>query len=293
MPSVAVFGSLNHDLTVTLPRLPRPDETLRAHSVTSYWGGKGFNQAIAAARLGASVTLIGAVGSDAAGVGLRAALLHAGVEAGTVRNVPGPTGTALPLVTDDGEVAILIVPGANADVGVDDADHARLILQAADVLLVQGEVDPAASARAAALAREADTIVVVNTAPVCAGMMDVLELADVVIANREEATQLGLRPGPRTIVTLGPDGARVGDLVVEAFGVEHPVDPTGAGDAFAAAVAVALAEGKPLHDAVRMGNAAGALAVQVAGAEPSFPTRDRVDALVALEAQRRADAARS
>src|SRR6266508_5758487 len=139
--SIACFGSLNRDLTVFLPRFPRPDETLVGHSVTEFRGGKGFNQAMAAARLGAAATMIGAVGNDAAGDGLIAALAGQGVNHFFVERTDGATGTAVPLVVDDGTVSIVIVPGANATVSADLADRAAEAIAAADVLLLQGEVD--------------------------------------------------------------------------------------------------------------------------------------------------------
>lgn len=281
MAAVVVFGSLNHDLAVTVPRLPRPDETLRAHGLASFAGGKGANQAVAAARLGATVAMVGAVGDDDAGRMLREVLRRNGVDDRFVDTVPGPSGTALPLVADDGDVAILIVAGANGAVGPTDADRAAEAIAAADVLLLQGEVSAAASARAAAIARDHGTLVVFNPAPVPDGAAAVIELADVVIVNRREAEQLGLEPlaGRTVVMTCGPDGALVDGVAVAPFPAERVVDPTGAGDAFAAALAVHLAEGLPLEAAARAGNAAGALAVGVAGAEPSFPTR------VALEAR--------
>jgi ribokinase len=283
MAAVVVFGSLNHDLAVTLPRLPRPDETLRAHGLASFAGGKGANQAVAAARLGATVAMVGAVGDDDAGRMLREVLRRNGVDDRFVATVPGPSGTALPLVADDGDVAILIVAGANGAVGPADADRAAEAIAAADVLLLQGEVSAAASARAAAIARDNGTLVVFNPAPVPDGADAVIELADVVIVNRREAEQLGLGPlaGRSIVTTCGPEGALVDGVAVAPFPVGRVLDPTGAGDAFAGALAVHLAEGLPLHAAARAGNAAGALAVGVAGAEPSFPTRLALEARLA------------
>jgi ribokinase len=125
---VGVFGSLNHDVTVTLPRFPRPDETLVCHAVAEYCGGKGFNQAVAAARLGARCAMVGAVGTDAAGDLLVGHLLAHGIDHTYVARCDAHTGTAIPLVTDDGEVSILIVAGANSRVSPADADRARPLL---------------------------------------------------------------------------------------------------------------------------------------------------------------------
>ncbi len=281
--TVACFGSLNRDLTVTVPRFPRPDETLVGRSVTEFWGGKGFNQAVAAARLGAATTMIGAVGDDAAGAGLLAALAAEGVDHRFVEPLAGvATGTAVPLVTDGGEVAIIIVPGANGCVGIELAERAAGTIAAADVLLVQGEIAPQATARAATLARAAGTTVVCNPAPASEALHAVLPLADLVVVNADEAATFGLAAGPGVVVSLGAHGAKAeGGLAVPAFPVppERVVDPTGAGDSFVAALAVARAEGRPLADAVRFACAAGACAVQVAGAEPSLPRRAAVEAL--------------
>lgn len=278
--SIACFGSLNRDLTVFVPRFPRPDETLVGHSVTEFRGGKGFNQAMVAARMGAAATMIGAVGRDPAGDGLIDALAGQGVNHFFVERADDvATGTAVPLVSDDGTVSIVIVPGANATVSTELADRAAEAIAAADVLLLQGEVDVNASARAAAIAREADVFVIVNPAPVGTGTRLLLPHANLVVANREEAAALELAPSATMIITMGGDGALVDDVTVPAFAVDV-VDPTGAGDTFCGALAVALAEGAELLEAVRFANAAGACAVQVAGAEPSLPTRVRVDELM-------------
>lgn len=278
---VACFGSLNRDVTVRLPRFPRPDETLVGTSVTEFRGGKGFNQAIAASRLGADTTMIGAVGDDAAGADLLAALSAQGIDHTLVNTVAGVgTGTAVPLVTDTGEVSIIIVSGANGTVTAAWAQRAAEAIAAADVLVLQGEVDFEASARAAEIARDAGTTVVVNTAPVGEGTTLLFELADIIVANADEAEVLALEPDPGVVITMGALGARAGDVAVPAFPAQV-VDPTGAGDSFCAALAVRLAEGADLVDAVRFACAAGALAVAVEGAEPSLPHRAAVDELLA------------
>lgn len=273
--SVGVFGSLNHDISVTLARFPRPDETLVCHTVADYCGGKGFNQAVAAARLGARCAMIGAVGHDGAGDLLVSALAANGVDHRYVTRGEAHTGTAIPLVTDDGEVSILIIAGANGTVGPGDADAAAALLADIDVLLLQGEVDHAASARAAALVQEAGGMVVFSPAPVHHDSHLVLPHASYVVANAEEARQLGLEASERVVITRGAAGALVADVVVPAFPTDV-VDATGAGDAFTAAFAVAIAEGESVAHAARFASAAGSWAVRVAGAEPSMPTRQQV-----------------
>jgi ribokinase len=273
--AVGVFGSLNHDVTVTLPRFPRPDETLACHGIADYCGGKGFNQAVAAAELGARCTMIGAVGHDPAGDLLLSRLRVHGVDGQYVARSDAHTGTAIPLVTDEGEVSILIVPGANGSVSATDAERARPLLEQIDVLLLQGEVDHAASARAAAIVRTAGGLVVFSPAPVHDDARLVLPHASFVVANRNEAEQLGLQPSESVVVTRGADGALVEDTLVPAIPTDV-IDPTGAGDAFTAAFAVAVAEGQSPVEAVRFAVAAGSWAVRIAGAEPSMPTRDQV-----------------
>jgi ribokinase len=175
------------------------------------------------------------------------------------------------------------VPGANGTVGAELAERAADAITAADVLLLQGEVAPDASARAAAIARDAGVTVIVNTAPVSEGTDLVLAHASVVVANLEEARTLNLVAGETVVITHGAAGAEVAGVIVPAFPATV-VDPTGAGDAFCGALAVALGEGRDLVAAVRFANAAGACAVAVAGAEPSLPTRAAVEAVLAAGA---------
>ncbi|MGY6502130.1 MAG: PfkB family carbohydrate kinase [Acidimicrobiales bacterium] len=279
-PRVAVFGSLNHDLTFWVPHPPAPDETLRAHRMAEFVGGKGANQAVAAARLGAAVSMIGRVGTDAAATMILDHLRADGVSVDAVGTIDGPSGTAVPMVSDDGQVSILIAAGANGAVGPTDADAAADVIDGADVLLLQGEVSAAASAQAAAIARESGTVVVFNAAPV-PDRADLIMASDpMVVVNAHEALELGLESSERVIVTLGAAGVQIGPTRVGAFPVEV-VDPTGAGDAFCAALAIALIEGADIVEAARFGAAAGACAVGVAGAIPSMPSRDQVDAAVA------------
>ncbi len=277
---VAVFGSLNYDITLWVPHFPMPDETLVADRLEEFCGGKGANQATAAARLGATVDMIGCVGRDAHGDSLVAALRRNGVSDHHVARVDGPTGAAFPLVTPD-NVSILIARGANAVTGPRHAEAARDAIAAADVLLLQGEVGAAGARRAAEVAGAASTLVVFNPAPADPDVVAaVLPLASVVVMNEQEQAEVDVPADIATVVTLGRRGARVGDTTVAAFDVPV-VDPTGAGDAFCGAVSVALAEGQELVDATRFASAAGACAVRVAGAEPSMPTRGQVEALLA------------
>ncbi|MDE0116201.1 MAG: ribokinase [bacterium] len=280
---VVSFGSLNYDLSVWLDRLPGPDETLRAQRMEAFSGGKGANQATAAARLGADTHMVGCVGGDDRGRWLLEVLTSSGVDTSLVRVADEPTGTAVPLITP-ADVSIVTVAGANASTGVADADAAADVIAAADALLLQGEVGAAGARRAAQAARSGETTVVFNPAPVDPFLVEaVLPLTDVLVMNRAEQAQInaiGPEAGQHdTIITLGSRGAQLDEVVVPSFPAKV-VDPTGAGDAFCGALAVALAEGRPLIEAVRFANAAGALAVQTPGAQPSMPTRDEVETLL-------------
>ena len=282
---VVSFGSLNYDLSIWLDRLPGPDETLKAQRMEAFSGGKGANQATAAARLGADTHMVGCVGDDDRGRWLLDVLDDSGVDIGLVRIVEEPTGTAVPLISP-ADVSIVIVTGANASTGVADAVAAAVVIAEADVLLLQGEVGAAGARRAAQAARSGGTTVVFNPAPVDPFLVEaVIPLTDVLVVNRAEQSQIDAI-GPETghcdtVVTLGGRGAQVDGVVVPSYPAEV-VDPTGAGDAFCGALGVALAEGRPLIEAVRFANAAGSLAVATPGAQPSMPTRAAVDALLAV-----------
>jgi len=275
---IVCFGSLNQDLAVRVGRLPGPDETVLATGDATFRGGKGHNQALAAARLDAPVAMIGRVGDDDAGPWLRDGLATAGVDVSRLATVPGRTGTALCLLDDGGQVSIVVLPGANAALDVAAAEAAAELLGRADVLLLQGEVDAAASVRAAELAYGAR--IVVNPAPAPNDATSLLGCADVVVVNRPEAAALGLAASDSVVMTLGSGGVAVAGESIPAFPATE-IDPTGAGDAFVAALAVALHEGADLVEAARFGAAAGACAVEVAGAEPSLPTRAAVEARLA------------
>ena len=280
---VVSFGSLNYDLSIWIDRLPGPDETLRAQRMEVFSGGKGANQATAAARLGADAQLVGCVGDDDRGRWLLDVLNSNGVDTGLVRVVEEPTGTAVPLITP-ADVSIITVAGANASTGVADADAAAKAIAAADVLLLQGEVGAAGARRAAQAARSGGTTVVFNPAPVDPFLVEALvPLTDVLVVNRAERAQVDAI-GPDTdhcdtVVTLGGRGAQLGDLLVPSYPAQV-VDPTGAGDSFCGALAVALAEDRTLIEAVRFANAAGALSVGTPGAQPSMPSRNAVESLL-------------
>ena len=279
---VVVVGSANMDLVARVVRLPHPGETVSAHDYFEACGGKGANQAIAAARAGARTAFIGAVGSDAAGDTLRAAFKNDAVDTSMLATAREPTGRALIGVSDDAENLIIVVPGANHALSIDHIDAAAALLANAKVVLVQLEVRLAVVQRAVELAGR-DTIVVFNPAPASELPDDVLRHVDVITPNEHEAALLGgaaalvARGVPNVVVTQGARGAllvtRDGETRIEPFLVT-PVDTTGAGDAFCGVLSARLAvagglAGLPL--ALRAAAVAGAIATQTAGAVPSVP----------------------
>lgn len=287
---IVVVGSLNMDLVVRAPRLPKVGETILGSDFRTFPGGKGANQAVAAARLGHAVKMIGRVGNDAFGEALLATVARDGVDTTHIRRDPqAATGVALITVEEQGNNAIVVAPGANARLTPEDINAAEDILKGASVLLLQLECPLSAVAHAIHLARQHQVLVVLNPAPAQTLEADLLERVDYLIPNQTElallAGQDSIQAAMRVlfqhgvknlVVTLGEEGALVAngqqEIHLPAYRVPV-VDTTAAGDAFAAAFAVALAEGHDLLEAARWGNAAGALTVTKAGAQPSLPTR--------------------
>ncbi len=297
-PRVAVVGSLNMDLVVRTPRRPLKGETVFGTEFGMFCGGKGFNQAVAAARLGAQVCMIGRVGADYFGDLFLHALAadHVGSE-GITRDEAGGTGVGLPVIGADGDNSIVVVPRANMAMQLADVERASAQIRQAEILLLQLEVPQTASALAAALARQASARVILNPAPASPLEHNLLRMADFLVPNEQETYALtGVLPADlasmrraarglldqgaqAVILTLGARGAFVAtaddQALVEGFAVEV-VDTTGAGDAFCGALAVALAQGTALREAVRFANAAGALSVTRLGASPALPTMAEV-----------------
>jgi ribokinase len=291
-----VVGSLVMDLSFLVPKRPEPGEVIIAESFAAFRGGKGYDQAVALARLGAEVTMIGALGRDAYGDEFMAALEREGVDTSRmVRLDDRPTSVAVPLVTPDGDVGFVHAPGANAGLLPEHITD----LPACDILLVQGEVPSETTELAQRSVRERGGLVLLNPAPVHHVTPAMLELADIVCPNQVEALALlaaeavshdpldlarRLAEGRRAaVVTLGARGAAwaTGDRHgIEAPPIVDAVDATGAGDSFCAALALATVEGMALPDAVRFACAAGAHAATIRGAEPGLPTRRDVEALL-------------
>ncbi|XTZ15396.1 ribokinase [Micromonospora echinospora] len=291
---VVVVGSANMDLVGTAPALPRVGETVLGTDFVMVPGGKGANQAIAAARAGASGAFLGAIGSDSFGVTLRARITAAGVDTSQLRVTYGPSGVALVMVNAVGENLILVTPGANASLtGLTDAELAAV--RDADVMVAQLEIPVETVTEAAVAARSAGTRVVLNAAPARQVPAELLDLVDMLVVNEVEAAALTGRGReapealldlvPRAVLTLGADGAwyvdRDGTAVhVPAVEVDV-VDSTAAGDAFTAALAVAWGEGRDLLDAVRWAAAAGAACTRRLGASVALPHRAEIDELYA------------
>jgi len=285
---VVVVGSANVDLVCRVERRPGDGETVLGGDLHTLPGGKGANQAVAAARLGARTAFVGRVGDDVHGELLLRSLRDAGVDVTAVRRDAAPTGVALVLVSADGDNSIVVSPGANARVTADDVH--RDVVRDAAVLLLQREIDPAASLAAA---RHCRRLVVLSLAPHGPMPAELLSRTDVLVVNEHEAAGLlGARSappetaaallalGPRTaVVTLGAAGAVAADGSA-TWPVPAPVvrvrDTTGAGDAFAGALGWRLAAGDPLREAVAVAVRAGAHAVTRDGAQPSFPTAEQL-----------------
>ena len=286
---VVVVGSANLDLVVRSPRIPGPGETLIGDAYDEYPGGKGLNQAVAAARSGARVAFVGAFGDDEAGARLRAVAAEEGVDTTSAPSISvTATGRALITVGDDGENTIVVVPGANA-LAVADAARSGI------VILAQLEIPVEAVIRAFVDGKRNGATTVLNPAPATSLPRELLAVTDVIVPNEHEIQLVGgvnalLEAGVSTvIVTMGASGVEVtttGSGAVAPTTTRHAaidvdaVDTTGAGDAFCGALAARLAAGDTLDEAVAWAICAGGLATTRRGAVPSLPTRDEVAAVL-------------
>ena len=293
---IVVVGSLNQDTVLRVPHLPHPGETIAATGSQTVSGGKGANQAVGVAKLGGEVTLVGCVGDDEAGRFLRDEVTAAGVT-DAVAAVEQPTGAAFICVGDDGENQIVLRPGANAALTPDRLQpHAELI-RSADVLLLQLEIPMETVEAAIAIARttEDGPVIVLDPAPAAALPEGLAAQVDILTPNQTEAAIALGSDDPAALqavcdasdccvaLTCGADGVRFfrpGEppLSGEAFPVEA-IDTTAAGDAFAAGLAVAIADGLAIDEMLATALAAGSLATTKLGAQPSLPTRAELETL--------------
>ena len=301
MAKILVIGSINMDLVVRVPHAPAPGETVLGGDFTTFPGGKGANQAVAAARMGGEVTMVGRVGNDDFGNTLIHGLLENKVKPTRVtKDASAPSGIAMIAVAADGENMIVVASGANMNVSVEDINKARELMREADLVLLQLETPVKVLSAAVEMAKTYDVTVVLNPAPAQHLAESLLAKIDVITPNENELAVLSgeanMEDGiqrlrdwgvKNMVITLGANGARVVteeiDQHLPAYDVTA-VDTTAAGDAFNGALAVALAEGKTLLDAVKDGMAAGALAATKHGAQPSLPTRDMVIEFLAANA---------
>jgi ribokinase len=291
-----VVGSLNMDLVMRVPRMPGPGETLAGNGFAQAEGGKGANQAVAAARLGARVGMIGRVGADGFGAALRAALARDGIDTTQVStDAKEPTGVAMILVEDGGENRIVLAPGANGAVSPAEIDAAWPLIASCRVLAVQLEIPMAAVRHAIGCGRRAGAIVVLNPAPAPDGLPDGLWAGiDLLVPNETEAARLTgvdvcdpasailaarvlrARGVSQVIITLGGQGLLLAGAAGEVHMPARPVtaiDTTAAGDSLIGGLITGLCEGMALPDAARLGLSAASITVTRFGAQPSLPYR--------------------
>lgn len=300
MNDLFIIGSLNMDLIVRTPRIPAPGETILGHAFSTAPGGKGANQAVAAAKLGAPVKMLGRVGADDFGKTLRAQLHRVGVDSQFVfKDANAATGVALISVDDAGQNSIIVAPGANGRVTRNDVDHARAALRAARVVVAQLEIPLDVVTYAMKIARDAGALTILNPAPAQSLPRELFENIDVIVPNETEASQLTnivvndfnnathaaralQQMGARhVIITMGNKGALwLGENAkaqhIAPFAIQA-IDTTAAGDAFVGALAASLAREQDWTTSLRMASAAGALAATKLGAQPSLPTRAEVE----------------
>ncbi|HEX9609738.1 MAG TPA: ribokinase [Candidatus Limnocylindria bacterium] len=293
---VVVVGSINVDMVVHADRLPVPGETVLGGRFAIHDGGKGANQAVAAARAGARVSIIAAVGADANGVRAVAALESDHVDVSRVRRVEAePTGVAVVAVGPRGENQIVVAPGANATLELDDAD--RQLIGGADALLTSLEIPMATVVDALRHARDTSVPAILNPAPAHALPAEVLTLGPILTPNEHELVvaigndqaasaldELATRHAGPIVVTQGAAGALLADgderEHFDGFAPPQVVDTTGAGDAFCGVLAASLAEGMSLRNSIVRANAAAALSVAAAGARAGMPTREAIEAIL-------------
>jgi ribokinase len=299
MPNILVVGSLNADLVVRAPRFPQPGETISGEDLQVIPGGKGANQAVAAAKLGATVSMLGRVGKDNFGDFLLGNLKQNNVDATLVQRDDSSTGTAIIVVDSNGQNSIVLSAGANGMVSESDVNNARFTNY--QLFLLQLEIPVHVVLCAAQRAKENNVRVILNPAPAKTLPDELISLADFIIPNEtelsllteisvtdsasaEKAARALIKRGAKNVIgTLGSKGALIVDREtskrVDSFPVKV-IDTTAAGDAFIGGFAASLLENKSIEESVRYGCACGALAVTQFGAQPSLPTKEEVDSFL-------------
>lgn len=296
MKTLCVLGSINVDHVIRVPYFPKSGETLAGHSYQIAYGGKGANQAVAAARLGAKVKFIGAIGDDAIGQTMKSAFEQDGIDTQAIEVIPNQsTGLAMIQVSDGGENSIVISAGANANLSTDRVAQQRTAIELADILLMQLESPLQAVEFAAKIAKKSGTLVVLNPAPAQALSDELLACVDIITPNETEAEILtGVKvenaqtaaqasavfhqKGIMTVlITLGAKGVYLseqgrGGEIIRGFHVQA-IDTTAAGDTFNGGFVTALLEGKTLSQAIRFAHAAAAISVTRLGAQTAIPYR--------------------
>ena len=294
---VIVIGSSNIDFAVTVDRFPSRGETILGHHLVQSFGGKGANQAVAAARAGAQVVFLSKIGMDANGTLIERHLVAQGFSRlALLREEQASTGVAVILVDRAGDNQIVVAPGSNGRLTPDEIRQQVTLMEGAQVLLVQMEIPMETVREALTIAKRLGLITILNPAPACPLPSDLLPLVDILTPNENEARALtGLtdvmeaaqlltgRGAKAVVVTCGAQGAVMcrgkGVAAVPPFLVDA-IDSTGAGDAFNGALACAIANGMELEAAIETANAAGALATTVRGAQESMPTKDAIASLL-------------
>ena len=304
MGRVTVVGSFMFDLVARAPRRPKTGETLIGDSFGMFIGGKGANQAIAASRLNALVCMVGRLGDDLFGNQFLDKFLDEKINTDfVIQDKNNGTGVGMPLIDASGDNSIVIIPRANMALSVEDINQGYEAIANSDILLLQLEVPIEASHRAAEIAKENSTIVILNPAPAREIPDTLLDLVDILTPNEseteilsgisattekeaKEAARILMDKGVETVIlTLGSRGSLLLTATVESFFPANQVDvvdTTAAGDAFCGALAASLANGSTIEEAVKTGNAAGALAVTKLGAEPSLPKKADLDRFLAI-----------
>lgn len=281
---IVVVGSINMDLVTSVKKVPMAGETVMGETFVTLPGGKGANQAVAAARLGAEVTMIGCLGSDYLGDGLQEVLKKEGIQTEAVKRVKGSSGTAS-IILSEGDNRIIVVPGANHELKPEWIEENRKLIEESDLLLVQLEVPLDSVQKALEIAKAAGTKTVLNPAPITRLPVEIVQLADYITPNEHEYQTLLTDYSyeelySKLIITMGDEGVLYYRDGKERRVPAHSVkvcDTTGAGDTFNGALAVAICEGNELEDAIHFANKAAALSIMHMGAQKGMPTKERLN----------------